>query len=522
MNSLAEYGRGLVKRWYTILDAEIVTMLDGLSSEKLGDTILMNCLFYLSSSSYAAVFSKTSHFVSRSSLYGICNASSWKRSLQISDIKGIKLDFMLTRFRVQCYSARRGGRASRLPKLDSGPSMEEEKDAFYVVRKGDVVGVYKSLSDCQAQVGSSSALEAMAAMGLLLITVWQISLSVGGHQHSSTYFNVCDPPVSVYKGYSLPKEAEVYLVSRGLKNAMYSVNAVDLKEDLFGTLMPCPFQQPASSKGKASEKYSPQKRLLEVVGSDNAWYRDGEDGAKWFRKLMIRIHELDSVMIGSMEAVGSTLISTDPLRKHAKLDHYVEAQSISSDCRSCSLEFDGASKGNPGLAGAGAVLRAEDGSLVCRLREGVGIATNNVAEYRAMLLGLKYALKKGFKQIRVQGDSKLVCMQIQTQLDVGSCPGIQYDPRIQRTCPMDQILTRSGYPCLTVYLIPVPYKKNVQGLWKTKNQNMSDLCKEAKELKDKFLSFQISHALREFNSEADAQANLAIHLADGQVQEDCD
>ncbi|GMP30377.1 hypothetical protein CsSME_00005072 [Camellia sinensis var. sinensis] len=78
---------------------------------------------------------------------------------------------------------------------------------------------------------------------------------------------------------------------------------------------------------------------------------------------------------------------------------------------SCTIEFDGASKGNPGLAGAGAMLRADDGSMVCRLREGVGIATNNVAEYRAVILGLKYALKKGFKHVRVQGDSKLVCMQ---------------------------------------------------------------------------------------------------------------
>lgn len=47
-----------------------------------------------------------------------------------------------------------------------------------------------------------------------------------------------------------------------------------------------------------------------------------------------------------------------------------------------------------------------------RLREGVGIATNNVAEYRGAILGLKYALQKGFKHIRVQGDSKLVCMQV--------------------------------------------------------------------------------------------------------------
>ncbi|EEF27855.1 nuclease, putative [Ricinus communis] len=258
--------------------------------------------------------------------------------------------------------------------------MEQEKDAFFVVRKGDVVGVYKSFTDCQAQVGSS----------------------------------VCDPPVSVYKGYSLSKDTEEYLVSRGLQNALYAIRAQDLKEDLFGTLVPCPFQ----------------------------------------------------------ETDGSASGLTDPLRKHAKLDNQTEAQALYYDDDSCILEFDGASKGNPGPAGAGALLRTTDGRIICRLREGLGQVTNNVAEYRAMILGMKYALKKGYTKIRVQGDSKLVCSQ-------------------------------------------------VQGLWKVKHKDMTNLYEQAKQLKDKFASFQISHVLRALNSEADAQANLAIQLADGQVQEEC-
>ena len=49
---------------------------------------------------------------------------------------------------------------------------------------------------------------------------------------------------------------------------------------------------------------------------------------------------------------------------------------------------------------------------IAQLREGLGIATNNAAEYRALILGLKYAAKKGFKYIRAQGDSKLVCNQV--------------------------------------------------------------------------------------------------------------
>ncbi|KAM0033661.1 putative ribonuclease H superfamily [Helianthus debilis subsp. tardiflorus] len=51
---------------------------------------------------------------------------------------------------------------------------------------------------------------------------------------------------------------------------------------------------------------------------------------------------------------------------------------------------------------------------------------------------------------------------------------------------------------------------------------MADLCKVAKELKDKFLSFQICHIEREYNSEADTQANLGVHLQNGEVQEEVD
>jgi ribonuclease HI len=117
---------------------------------------------------------------------------------------------------------------------------------------------------------------------------------------------------------------------------------------------------------------------------------------------------------------------------------------------SCILEFDGACKGNPGKSGAGVIVRRPDGSLVCtttctvlvcflslqlpcaadegcvllfqlkiaQLREGLGIATCNAAEYHALLLGLRYAAKEGFKYIRVQGDSMLVCNQVLCSLRV--------------------------------------------------------------------------------------------------------
>ena len=46
----------------------------------------------------------------------------------------------------------------------------------------------------------------------------------------------------MYKGYSLSKDTEDYLLSRGLKNALYTIRAADLTEDLFGMLVPCPFK----------------------------------------------------------------------------------------------------------------------------------------------------------------------------------------------------------------------------------------------------------------------------------------
>ena len=49
-----------------------------------------------------------------------------------------------------------------------------------------------------------------------------------------------DPAVSIYKGYSLRKETEEYLGCHGLKNAAYTISAVDLNENLFDNLIPCP------------------------------------------------------------------------------------------------------------------------------------------------------------------------------------------------------------------------------------------------------------------------------------------
>ncbi|KAK1562666.1 hypothetical protein Q3G72_015509 [Acer saccharum] len=131
--------------------------------------------------------------------------------------------------------------------------------------------------------------------------------------------------------------------------------------------------------------------------------------------------------------------------------------------RSCIIKFDGCCKGNPGRGGAGAVLRSEDGDFVLRLWEGVGDTTSNVAEYRAVILGLKYALDYNFEHICVQGDSMIVCKQI-------------------------------------------------PGEWQVRNEKLAMLCEEARQLKNEFGSFEIEHIHREYNSEADALANKGLYL----------
>lgn len=127
------------------------------------------------------------------------------------------------------------------------------------------------------------------------------------------------------------------------------------------------------------------------------------------------------------------------------------------------LEFDGASKGNPGKAGAGAILRSPDGSVLCELTKGIGIATCNAAEYCALIIGLQAALNQGILHLRAQGDSQLVC-------------------------------------------------KQVMGKWKVRSKNLADSFAEVMNLVKRFQDFSIHHVRRKFNSAADALANTATEL----------
>lgn len=74
--------------------------------------------------------------------------------------------------------------------------------------------------------------------------------------------------------------------------------------------------------------------------------------------------------------------------------------------------MDGGARGNPGPAGIGIVITAGDGSVLARANDYIGVATNNAAEYRALLLGLERARELGAREVEVVNDSQLVARQV--------------------------------------------------------------------------------------------------------------
>jgi ribonuclease HI len=124
------------------------------------------------------------------------------------------------------------------------------------------------------------------------------------------------------------------------------------------------------------------------------------------------------------------------------------------------LYFDGASKGNPGLAGAGAVLYEGGDIEVYSESVFVGLKeTNNVAEYTGLITGLKAALNLGTKRITVKGDSDLIV-------------------------------------------------KQMNGAYKVKSPNLIALYEEAKKLAEQFEKITFVHVYRHLNKRADELANV--------------
>ena len=82
------------------------------------------------------------------------------------------------------------------------------------------------------------------------------------------------------------------------------------------------------------------------------------------------------------------------------------------------LSTDGGARGNPGPAAYGYVLEAVDGTVLDARGEAIGVATNNVAEYRALVAGLEKAVEVGVAELEVVSDSELVVRQMRGEYRV--------------------------------------------------------------------------------------------------------
>ncbi len=82
------------------------------------------------------------------------------------------------------------------------------------------------------------------------------------------------------------------------------------------------------------------------------------------------------------------------------------------------LHTDGGSRGNPGPAAYAFVLEAEDGTVLDARGEAIGVATNNVAEYAALVAGLERAVEVGVSELEVVSDSELVVKQMRGEYKV--------------------------------------------------------------------------------------------------------
>jgi ribonuclease HI len=122
---------------------------------------------------------------------------------------------------------------------------------------------------------------------------------------------------------------------------------------------------------------------------------------------------------------------------------------------------DGAARGNPGLAGAGAVLVEPSGRVVERLGKFLGVQTNNYAEYMGLLLGLKRAKDLGVQEVEVFADSELMIRQL-------------------------------------------------NGTYQVKSPSLRPLYEEVLELLNQFGRFKLVHVPREMNAMADEMSNRAI------------
>jgi len=125
------------------------------------------------------------------------------------------------------------------------------------------------------------------------------------------------------------------------------------------------------------------------------------------------------------------------------------------------IHSDGVSRGNPGQAAIGAIIRDERGRLLASISQPIGRATNNQAEYRAIIAALEKALALGARQVELNSDSELVVRQI-------------------------------------------------KGRYRVRKEALRPLYQRVKQLQSRLEGFTIKHIPRQQNREADKLANAAI------------
>jgi ribonuclease HI len=95
------------------------------------------------------------------------------------------------------------------------------------------------------------------------------------------------------------------------------------------------------------------------------------------------------------------------------------------------VNVDGGARGNPGPAAIAAVASSPEGELLEERRERIGLATNNVAEYRALLLGIELADSYGASEVELVGDSELIVRQVNGEYRVKDAALRELNDRVQ-------------------------------------------------------------------------------------------
>jgi ribonuclease HI len=127
--------------------------------------------------------------------------------------------------------------------------------------------------------------------------------------------------------------------------------------------------------------------------------------------------------------------------------------------------IDGGARGNPGPAGYGVHIEDADGNVLAELHGGLGVATNNVAEYSGLLAALQWAIANGHRDIHVRADSELLV-------------------------------------------------KQMRGEYKIKNAGLQPLAARARLLMMELGRVSFEHVRREFNKDADRLSNIGMDEAE--------